>query len=241
MIDPAALPPSDDDDDFGDPAEARRQHELAGLETLADWAMELAGKFRAKALALTDSAQSEKDLAAAQGFGRSFDRAARTYRQCLALKDRLLNSQIARKARAAALDEPQGRPIGIIQAYPALTPQEAYPRRAPVREALTGVIQALRRPRAEREALLADLNEFCDDPEAELFQWGTIGNVIQRYCWAEKLPFDLDRFADTDWARQEIKAQQNDSPYFGYRPKGEAEKEPAAKGRFIADPMARPP
>ena len=239
MLDPAAIPPSDTAQDLGDPALARRRHELAGLEELADLSLAMCRRFQAAAIAGCDTAQTPQDMAAAHNYGRSFDRAARTYRQCLALKDRLLSNELARKVKAQALDEPEVRLPPLLQSYPILSPEEALLRRAPVREALTRIVRSSGRPPAEREALLADLNEFCDDPDAEVFRWGQIGNVIQRYCWAEKLTFDLDRFADTDWAKQEIAAQRHGSPYEGYRPKAETGE--TAPGGHIADPMARPP
>ena len=240
QIDPPSIP--DDAQDLGDPALARRQHELAGLEALADMALVLCRRFQGAAIAACDTAQTPPEMAAAERYGRAFDRTARTYRQCLALKDRLLNNELARKARAAALEP--ALPLYHIEPIPIITGSEAALRRAPVREALIGIVQSCGRTPVEREALLADLNEFCDDPNDIMFRWGQTSFVIQRYCWAKQLPFDLDRFAHTDWAKEEIKAQRAGSPYEGYQPKGEAESEPAAEpttGRFIADPMARPP
>ena len=240
MIDPAALPPSDDDQDLGDPALARRQHELAGLEELADMALVLCREFQGAAIETRRSAKSPQEMAAAQNYARAFDRTARTYRQCLALKDRLLNSEIARRAKAAALEPDQ--PRYHIEPNPIITGSEAALRRAPVREALTSIVQSCGRTPVEREALLADLNEFCDAPNDIMFRWGETSFVIQRYCLAKQLPFDLDRFAHTDWAKEEIKTQRAGSPYEGYQPKGEATSSLPLVGRDVgeADRVGKP-
>ena len=234
MIDPAALPPSDLPQDLGDPALARRQHELAGLEELADMALVLCRRFQAAAIAACDTAQTPPEMAAAERYGRAFDRTARTYRQCLALKDRLANTELARKAKTAALaqagetwDSPYPPPI-------VYTPYEIATRGAQVRGAVQVAILAADRTPVEREQLLADLNEHLASEGDLALTWGEVSSMVWRYCQMLHLPFEIDLWADTDWAREEMQTQPLNSPYIGYQAKDEAASSLPLAGRGIA-------
>ncbi|HEX7761378.1 MAG TPA: hypothetical protein VF459_17870 [Caulobacteraceae bacterium] len=205
-----ASPPHPETTEPPDPAQARRQHELAGLEELADLALELCREFQSAAIETRRTAQTPQDMTAAQGYARAFDRTARTYRQCLALRDRLVNGD-TRQTKAQA----QAAPFLQVETLPVVTAQQVAQRRIDVGEALRACVYAADRTPVEREQLLADIEEFLGDEES--LRWGGVSDILWRQCIVLGLPFDLDRWAHTAWAQDEIATQPRGSLYEGYR------------------------
>ncbi|HEX7759254.1 MAG TPA: hypothetical protein VF459_07125, partial [Caulobacteraceae bacterium] len=183
-----------------DPAQAQRDHELAMLAALADAAMALAMSFQKKALAAVETAATREEDAAAAGYGRAFDRAARTVRQCLALKARFaaeheLTRRKAAEARAAA--------EAAQAADEELVSNEITARRATAILTVKAAIDAQKRPRAEKENLYDAIEEVLEPFGEEMFLRLPIGQIAQALCKALGVSLDLAALQDEAWAREE--------------------------------------
>ena len=224
----SVTPDPDTDPETAD--DNRRAAEMAVLDATAQMAHALAGAFSAKALELIDTADTPADHAVAINYGRAFDNSARTLRQCLALKARFAdNKDLVRRQRAEAR-----------QAVDHTLEVESAARRAAVGLAVTAAIEAARRPRAETENLLGDLNEGLDAFEDEIFLNLPIGQIAKTLCEAQNVPVDLTLWQDHAWAREEIQLRPKGSPYAGaWRMADEPPDAPAGPRPF--DPMAQPP
>ena len=211
-------------------ADNRRAAEMALLDDTARMAHALAGAFSAKALKLIETADTPQEHAAAVAYGRAFDHSARTLRQALALKARFADHKdLARRQRAETR-----------QAVDHALDVEAAARRAAVGLAVTAAIEAARRPRAETENLLADLNEGLDAFEDEIFLELPIGQIAKTLCEAGGVPVDLTLWQDHAWAREEIQLRPKGSPFAGaWRMADEPDDAPAVPQPL--DPMAQPP
>ena len=114
---------------------------------------------------------------------------------------------------------------------------ESAARRAAV--AVAAAIEAQRRPRAETERLLADLDEGLDAFEDEIFLERPIGQIAKTLCEAGGVPADLTLWRDHAWAREEIQLRPKGSPFAGaWRM---ADDERASDSDRLSDPMAQPP
>jgi hypothetical protein len=105
---------------------------------------------------------------------------------------------------------------------------EGQARRAVVGNLVQAAIEADPRPRAEREKLLEDLNEFLDQADNEIFLDLPIGQLAQMLCRDWNVPVDLDLWRDKSWAQDEASLRARGSPFIGL-------------GSTPADPMAKPP
>ena len=222
----SVTPDPDTDPETAD--DNRRAADVAVLDDAAKMAHALAGAFSAKALELIDTAETPKDHAVA--YGRAFDHSARTLRQCLALKARFADHKdLVRRQRAEAR-----------QAADHALEVESEARRAAVGLAVAAAIEAARRPRAETENLLADLNEGLDAFEDEIFLELPIGQIAKTLCEAQGVPIDLTLWQDHAWAREEIQLRPKGSPYAGAWRMADEPDAPPPNTRPV-DPMAQPP
>ena len=116
---------------------------------------------------------------------------------------------------------------------------ESAARRAAVGLALAAAIEAARRPRAETENLLADLDEGLDAFEDEVFLEEPTGAIIQGLCQRLGVPLDLILWQDQAWAKEEIQLRPKGSPFAGaWRMQ---DPEPDAPSDRSLDPQAQPP
>ena len=219
----------DPDTDPETAADNRRAADVAVLDDTAKLAHALAGAFQHKALKLIETADTPQEHAAAVAYGRAFDHSARTLRQTLALKTRLADHEDAFRRQAAQVRQTETHALEV----------ESAARRAAVGLAVAAAIEAARRPRAETERLLADLDEGLDAFEDEIFLELPIGQIAKTLCEAGGVPADLTLWQDHPWAREEIQLRPKGSPFAGaWRMADDA---PASDFDRFNDPMARPP
>ena len=225
MFSRTLLPPPDPET----AADNRRAADMAVLDDTAKMAHALAGAFSAKALKVIEYADTPQDHAAAVAYGRAFDHSARTLRQALALKARFADHKDLVRRQCAEARQAEDRVLEV----------ESAARRAAVGLAVAAAIEAARRPRAETENLLADLNEGLDAFEDEIFLDLPIGQIAKTICDDQGVPVPLALWQDHAWAREEIQLRPKGSPYAGaWRMEPD---DPVSDSARPSDPMARPP
>ena len=213
-------------------ADNRRAADVAALDDTAKMAHALAGAFQRKALKVIETADTPQDHAAAVAYGRAFDHSARTLRQTLALKARFADHKDLVRHQATEARQAEDRVLEV----------ESAARRAAVGLAVAAAIEAARRPRAETENLLADLNEGLDAFEDEIFLELPIGQIAKTICDDQAIPVPLALWQDHAWAREEIQLRPKGSPFAGAWRMAEAPPDaPPPPDSRPLDPMARPP
>lgn len=210
MFHPQPLPiTADDDPALSDSAQAWKARQLQILEIMTEAALDLALAAQRQAKTALDTAETAEDRNAGAKLIRAFDGACRTARQCMAFHDRVVAGREIERLKAR--EEHQAR----RDARNALIAD----RRATIGHAVEDTIHDRRRPRAEIERLMADLDEALLDkiPDAT-FLTAPIGAVVKTICEAIGLPFEHRVWSLTPWAKAETAQRAPGSPFASFRP-----------------------